>query len=311
VRLLHLLLISPRLISIHHQHCRKCGGIFCADCSPHSIPLLDTSNLNFIHPPRGAPIIAFESPCSPIARSRVCVECYDQINGLPVLSRTPDLSFSSPLTCDTKLPYSSNSSVISTPSDSVSHLPRPAVRRIHNLPDFPQIPPPPPAHGLGSDDDLGELAAYPLRYSSAICKKTGGGRWYPKKTNTIEGYRIPGCKAQYEIDMEREEEELRRFRLNPVFKDGGLCLQPCFRSFPLCSQQLSQISSIVRPVRWNHNPSEVLVLSCFPLSDCYLAIDVTRFLTLFLWVTWSHCAYTVLMCFAPLPFLSILIDVLF
>jgi len=110
--------------------------------------------------------------------------------------------------------------VISTPSDSVSHLPRSAVRRTHTLPDFPHIPPPPPSQRPGSDDDLGELAAYPLRYSSAVCKKTGGGRWYPKKANTIEGYRIPGCKAQFEIDMEREEEELRRLKLNPVFKDG-------------------------------------------------------------------------------------------
>lgn len=42
---------------------------------------------------------------------------------------------------------------------------------------------------------------------------------------------MPGCKAQFEIDMEREEEELRRLRLNPVFKDGGRYLRPYFRSF--------------------------------------------------------------------------------
>ena len=227
--------LIPRLILICHQHCRKCGGVFCADCSPHSIPLLDTSNLGFIHPPRGVLITAFESPSSPITRARVCVECHDQINGLHAFPRTPDLSFSSPLTCDTKLPHSSNSSVISTPSDSVSHFVRPAVRRTHTLPDFPQIPPPPPSHGPGSDDDLGELATYPLRHSSAICKKTGGGRWYPKKTNTIEGYRIPGCKAQFEIDMEREEEELRRLKSNPVFKDGGWCSDPHFCFFLFCS----------------------------------------------------------------------------
>ncbi|KAF9645032.1 hypothetical protein BDM02DRAFT_3063869, partial [Thelephora ganbajun] len=211
---------KPFTLFDRRHHCRKCGGIFCADCSPYCIPLLDTSSLNFIHPPRGVSITAFQSPSSPIIQARVCVECHDQINGLPAFPRTPDLSFSSPLTCDTKLLHSSNSSVISTPSDSVSHLPRPAVRRTHTLPDFPQIPPPPPTHGPGLDDDIGELAAYPLRHSSAICKRTGGGRWYPKKTNTIEGYRIPGCKAQFEIDMEREEEELRRLKLNPVFKDG-------------------------------------------------------------------------------------------
>lgn len=222
-------LLSP----IHHQHCRKCGGVFCADCSSHTIPLLDTSHLNFIHPPRGVPITAFESSSSPILRARVCVECHDQINGLSALPRTPDLSFSSPLTCDTKLPRSSSSSVISTPSDSVSHLPRPIVRRTLTLPGFPQIPPPPPSDGPGSGDDLGELAAYPLRHSSAICKKTGGGRWYPKKTNTIEGYRIPGCKPQFEIDMEREEEERRRIKSNPVFKDGGRYLRSYLPSPPL------------------------------------------------------------------------------
>ena len=295
----YFLLLSPRLIPIRYQHCRKCGGIFCADCSPHSIPLLDTSNLNFIHPPRGIPITAFESPSSPIIQSRVCIECCDQINGLPALPRTPDLSFSSPLTCDIKLPHSSNSSVISTPSDSVSHLPRPTVRRTHTLPDFPQIPPLPPSRGLGSDDGFGELSAYPLRHSSAICKKTGGGRWYPKKTNTIEGYRMPGCKAQFEIDMEREEEELRRLKLNPVFKDGGQCYHPYFSLF-LFAQGTPQIFSIVCPVKSNLNRSEALVLSCFPLSDCYLAIDVSRFLTLLPWVTWSHCTYTVLMRFIPI-----------
>lgn len=184
------------------------------------------------------------------------------------------------------------------------------MRRTHTLPDFPQVPPPPPSQGPGSDDDLGELAAYPLRHSSAICKKTGGGRWYPKKTNTIEGYRMPGCKAQFEIDMEREEEELRRLKLNPVFKDGGECpgfLTPAFFAFLIL---LHQISSIVCPVRSNPNPSEVLVLLCFPLSDCYLAIDVSRSLTLPLGYLVAPRLYRTYALHSR-PFLSILIDVLF
>ena len=65
------------------------------------------------------------------------------------------------------------------------------------------------------------------------------------------------------------------------------------------------------PVRSNLNPSGVSVLSCFPLSDCFLAIDVSRFPTFFLWVTWSHRAYTVTCAYHPCPFLCILVDVLF
>jgi len=74
---------------------------------------------------------------------------------------------------------------------------------------------------------------------------------------------------------------------------------------------LPQISSIVCPVRSNLSPSEVLVLSCFPLSDRSLAIDVPRFLTLF------HLGYLVMLrlyrtyAFHPHPFLCILIDVSF
>lgn len=199
--------------------------------------------------------------------------------------------------------------MISTPSDSVSHFTRPVVRRTHTLPDFPQIPPPPPSHGTGSDEDLGELATYPLRHSSAICKKTGGGRWYPKKTNTIEGYRIPGCKAQFEIDMEREEEELRRLKSNPVFKDGGLCSVSKF-AFSVLLTPPFQISSIAYPVRSNLNPSEVSALLCFPLSDCFPAIDVSRFLPLFLGRLVTPRLYRTY-AFHPCPFLCILVDVLF
>ena len=59
-----------------------------------------------------------------------------------------------------------------------------------------------------------------------------------------------------------------------------------------------QISSIAYPVRSNLNLSEGSVLLCFPLSDCFPAIDVSRFLSLF-WVAWLHCAYTVLMRSTP------------
>ena len=36
--------------------------------------------------------------------------------------------------------------------------------------------------------------------------------------------KVPGAKAAYEIEMEREEEEMRRQKLNPIVKDGDFQL---------------------------------------------------------------------------------------
>jgi hypothetical protein len=88
-----------------------------------------------------------------------------------------------------------------------------------NLPETVQEVDTPAECGL--EQSFGELDAYPLRRSSAICKATGGGRWYPKHSLPQPGLRIPGCKAPFEIEMEREEEEARLRRLNPVIQDGG------------------------------------------------------------------------------------------
>lgn len=79
-------------------------------------------------------------------------------------------------------------------------------------PDTPRMP---------SEPSLGGLDAYPLRRSSAICKATGGGRWEPKQIQQHPGHRLPGGKAPFEIEMEREEEEERLRRLNPIVRDGG------------------------------------------------------------------------------------------
>lgn len=72
-----------------------------------------------------------------------------------------------------------------------------------------------------SEAELGELETYPLRHASAICKATGGGRWEPKPVVRIVGHRVPGGKAPYELDLEREEEEQRIRRANPILRDGG------------------------------------------------------------------------------------------
>ena len=73
----------------------------------------------------------------------------------------------------------------------------------------------------GPEPSFGELDAYPLRKSSAVCKATGGGRWCPKQSPPQPGIRIPGGKAPFEIEMEREEEEAQLRHLNPVIQDGG------------------------------------------------------------------------------------------
>ena len=66
-----------------------------------------------------------------------------------------------------------------------------------------------------------DLDAYPLRIKSEVCKRNGGGRWTPKRLPVDVAARVAGRKAVYELEMEREEEEIRRERLNPVIKDGG------------------------------------------------------------------------------------------
>ena len=68
----------------------------------------------------------------------------------------------------------------------------------------------------------GELDAYPLRRSSVLCKATGGGRWEPKPSPVLDFYRvpIPGGKAPFEVEMEREEKLEQIRRENPVVKHG-------------------------------------------------------------------------------------------
>jgi hypothetical protein len=74
---------------------------------------------------------------------------------------------------------------------------------------------------LAGEASFGELDAYPLRRASAICKATGGGRWEPKQEPLNPTFRVPGCKAQYEVEMEAEEEQERIRRSNPIIRDGA------------------------------------------------------------------------------------------
>ncbi len=69
----------------------------------------------------------------------------------------------------------------------------------------------------------GAPEGYPLAVHSSICKANGGGRWTPKPVREWDGYRVPYGKAAYEIEMEREEEEERIKKANPIIKDGSEC----------------------------------------------------------------------------------------
>lgn len=214
--------------------------------------MLDTSNLVFIHPPRNVPLTVFESPISPIIDSRVCDDCWDQIHGCPSTPRSPDIprsTFRRVMADPTFIFHRSPSSLCNSPI-SISPtldkiLPPSLARKSHPLRDTPSsaslsthssIPSTPdhsvtssapPSHtrptlSLSTERSYGELDTYPLRRSSVVCKATGGGRWEPKQITVLDGYRIPvpGGKAPYEIQMERDEMLERERRANPVVKDG-------------------------------------------------------------------------------------------
>ena len=194
--------------------------------------LLDVSNLDFLHPPRNVPIASFESPTSPVVLEKVCDDCWDQIHGM---SRTPDSRPSTPLLVTSPSTSSSpspTSSICASPIEQSPPSPKMGGKRSPSLLSTRKLPFP-SAKPSGISDlealqpSLGELDAYPLRRSSIICKATGGGRWEPKNSPPRIGLRMPGRKAPYEVEMEKEEQEERRRRMNPIVRDGGK-LSPSF-----------------------------------------------------------------------------------
>ncbi|PCH33121.1 hypothetical protein WOLCODRAFT_134937 [Wolfiporia cocos MD-104 SS10] len=232
------------------HHCRKCGGIFCQDCSARETTLLDTTHLDFFHPPRRIPITDFESPTSPVVLARVCDYCWDQIHGVRT-PKSPSITASTPIAVITdalrdSILSASTSSTTTSPATPLDGSPlRPGLRRTQTSSPQPfasQLRSPARSvedllktsealiAAVGTVDsnpppkkpatDFGELEAYPLRYPSHICQKNGGGRWVPKPQINLIGRRLPGEKAPYEIELEREEEERRRRKANPVIIDG-------------------------------------------------------------------------------------------
>ncbi|ETW87812.1 hypothetical protein HETIRDRAFT_448227 [Heterobasidion irregulare TC 32-1] len=214
------------------HHCRKCGGIFCHNCSSRTTALLDTSTLSFLYPPRNVSIFTYASPESPVSDSRVCDACYDIIYACPTPRSPPVIkpALPAPISVRTSPVRSRNSStsrsssVLLTPPDGQTLPPairrRPAPRRHMTLPAVPNPPSEPEIYLPQAPVPTNDLDAYPLRIKSEVCKRNGGGRWTPKRLPVDVAARVAGRKAVYELEMEREEEEIRRERLNPVIKDG-------------------------------------------------------------------------------------------
>lgn len=224
------------------HHCRKCGGVFCNRCSARTTSLLDLSALPFMHPPRGTPITAFDSPMSPTVTARVCNDCHDYIHGVrwPHLFTAPrpappsraNSNLPSPmaLLCDhisqstLSSPMSSHSDPTAAPLQHPTILPNCHFTRTQSRTRrFSPVS----VHTVPSSADKDTLDAYPLRFPSLVSKviRNPPWQWQPKVEDPDPGQRVLviGGKAPFEIEMEQEEEEERRRRENPVIHDGGSC----------------------------------------------------------------------------------------
>lgn len=241
------------------HHCRKCGGCFCNACTSRTTPLLDTSNLPFVYPPRNHRIHDYASPESPVVDARVCDDCFDQLRGVPAARPSIKRALTSPISLPVSRDASASSLSSCSPSPISSASTSPS-RRSRSLRDRASSPastaslrsthsnPSPLSHStpvrshpsharshpsspnalraaplpLCLEKSYGELDAYPLKRSSVLCKATGGGRWEPTPITVLDGYRKPvvGGKAPFEVMMEAEEEEERRRKANPVVVDG-------------------------------------------------------------------------------------------
>ncbi|KAI0757632.1 hypothetical protein C8Q80DRAFT_113165 [Daedaleopsis nitida] len=194
-------------------------------------------------PPRNHSIYEFEKKEAPVLDCRVCNDCWDQIHGRttprsPVVNQSHPISLirNTEASSSTASSSSSVSSSVATPPEGspLHSLPaRPTIRRTHTSPRVASSPlraPTPLSHSssvhiLDAELSLGELDSYPLKRASSICKANGGGRWEPKPIPEYSAKRIPGRKAAYELELEREEEERRLRRANPVFKNGDFQLR--------------------------------------------------------------------------------------
>ncbi|KAF8584928.1 hypothetical protein K439DRAFT_1646740 [Ramaria rubella] len=199
------------------HHCRKCGGIYCHACSARTTPLLDTTKLPFLLPPKGTPITHFAAPNAPVLDARVCDDCHNQIHGVP----SPRLVPASP---QPVAPLAASTSSLSTLSPSTPPDDRPLFPRSASATAIPRHRPPywPDPPIVKPTKLEGDLDRYPLKDPSATCKAAGGGRWEPKRYTPRWDGRLPDGRLRYEVEAERMEEAARRRRANPVIIDGEI-----------------------------------------------------------------------------------------
>ncbi|KAH9971194.1 hypothetical protein BGW80DRAFT_1460713 [Lactifluus volemus] len=84
---------KPFTLMERRHHCRKCGGIFCRTCSSRTTPLLDTTELPFVHPPRGVlcPNTRCSFPNSPSSSSSPSLPLPSSSHRRPVPRRSRTL----------------------------------------------------------------------------------------------------------------------------------------------------------------------------------------------------------------------------
>ncbi|KAF8213815.1 FYVE zinc finger-domain-containing protein [Mycena galopus ATCC 62051] len=217
----------PFTIFERRHHCRKCGGLFCQPCSSRSTPLLDASNLAFLHPPRNTPLTVFESPESPIVVARVCDDCYDQIHGLrspasPPAPARPALRVRT-FVGRVEPPRTHHPPPLPDTYASLSHttiLPAGGLTRSRTRPSSPRslrsatFPSP-------AERSYGELDAYPLRRASLLCKASAAAAGSPSPRPPTPPSASPSSAAKPRTSSRWSAKRPRRSgRSNPVIRDG-------------------------------------------------------------------------------------------
>lgn len=168
------------------------------------------------------------------------------LSGRPAIRRARTSSYPSPRLPPSPLRSNSVAESTSTSSSSSSKLAKSPAHSVVGA-YAPYTSPPQQFSGpaaaaaalLADDDDaasLGELAAYPLRRPSSVCKALGGGRWVPKTIVVrVVGQRGAGVMGSMEIEQEiqKEREVKRRRGATPIVRDGDIMvrepyeLEPC------------------------------------------------------------------------------------
>lgn len=183
------------------HHCRKCGGCFCHACTSRSTPLLDTSNLPFVYPPRSHRIADYAGPDSPVLDARVCDDCFDQLRGVSrsaALRPTMKRALASPIDVLPLPPAAlavsrggSDSSLSSRSSASTS-----PSRRTRSLRD--RAPSPASTASLRSTHSNPS----PLSHAPPARSRPSHARSHPSSPNTLRAAPLPLCleKSYGELD---------------------------------------------------------------------------------------------------------------